>query len=308
MQWYLPRCRALDAWNASTGANVVVAAADWGVLLSHQEFMGRIDPNRLHNSITGTNDVGQGEGKWHGTAVLGLVGAGLNADGMVGFAPDASMWSIQAGVESATQAALTPDHNSWASAIEWVRGQPVDEGVRKVLLVEAQTGALGNIEAIPCVAEAIRDAIADNVVVCVAAGNGGMPVDQGTGGVMPSATGSILVGATVFDDCPKRNPRWPDSNFGEQITVWAPGDGMFDLTCSADEDELYTHTFGGTSGAAAKVAGAVALMLGANSKLEHFQIREILRKLRSRTTEDESGTTGAFLDAWEAVDKALDAR
>jgi subtilisin family serine protease len=61
--------------------------------------------------------------------------------------------------------------------------------------------------------------------------------------------------------------------------------------------------FGGTSGAAAKVAAAVALMLQVNPKLTPEQVREIIKKTGGVVdiSADPKKTAGVFLDAGTAV-------
>jgi len=150
---------------------------------------------------------------------------------------------------------------------------------------------------------AIKRAIARNVIVVVAAGNGNRDVTIADDGVTPiPQTGSILVGATDYD--PKRNPRSQFSNFGSTMIVSAPGDIARDLTCAATSDTAYTNAFGGTSGAAPKVAGTIALMLGVNPKLTHQQARDILFTGPDVVDTDISKTVGSFLNAQHAVDQA----
>ena len=161
----------------------------------------------------------------------------------------------------------------WAEAIDFVRRTDAG-GRRKVIILEVQTGTGGNYEQIPSVHRAIRAAIADGCVVCVAAGNGNRPADRTDGDEPFDPTGSILVGATAYDE--RLNKRAWFSNYGSRVVVSAPGDPRHDLTCGQAADNAYRNGFGGTSGATPKVAGTVALMLSVNPQLSHDDIRDIL--------------------------------
>ena len=166
-----------------------------------------------------------------------------------------------------------------------------------------QTRPGGNYEQIPSVSRAIRAAIADGCVVCVAAGNGDRPADRTDGDEPFDPTGSILVGATTYDE--KLNKRASFSNYGSRVVVSAPGDPSHDLTCGQAANNSYRNAFGGTSGATPKVAGAVALMLSVNPQLSHDDIRDILAGTGSPVTEEPGKPIGVFLNAEAAVAEAL---
>lgn len=305
-QWYIFRCGVERAWGllpgGVSGRGVVLADVDWGFLDRHVELRARI---AFKHDVVRDRDgiVANGSEIHHGTAVLGLAGAAnaavdaVSGFGMVGVAYEAELWAVQAGDDQ------HKEHHFWARAIDLVRDRDA-QGRRKVLLVEIQTARLGNIEQSLQISQAIRDAVASGVVVCVAAGNGGRDAGLADDGLTEIAeTGAILVGATRFDPDPAVNER-ADSNFGDRVTVYAPGDRLSDLTCSHLALAGYRNRFGGTSGAAAKVAGVAALMLQANDQLTHEEVRDILRDTGSPVTDDPD-KPGRFLAAERAVLEAL---
>jgi subtilisin family serine protease len=299
-QWYLHRTSVLEAWGlGARGAGVVIAAIDWGFLTSHPELAPRLDMRKAYNAIDHDDAVDEGTYIGHGTAVLGLAGAAGDGAGMAGYAPEASLWPIQAAIGGRAGA-----DGGWHDAIMHVTGED-SGGRRKVIIVEAQTGALGNCEQIPSTHAAIRWAIAHGVVVCVPAGNGGKPADLADDGATHfDRTGSILVGATSWDAVVNRP--WVDSNWGPALVVSAPGDPEHDVTCW--DDGYHTDGFGGTSGAAAKVAGVAALMLSVNPTLSPGHIREILHLTGTPIQTDPQAPekqAGVFLDAAAAVREAL---
>ncbi len=296
-QWYLHRTRVPQAWQYSRGANVVVADVDWGFRVSHQELRTAID--RTYNAVDGGADVTQGASAAHGTAVLGIAGARADGVGIVGYAPEASLWAIQG--DSGPNAPVFRE--PWAEAVDFVR-RTDSQRRRKVVIVEVQTWPLGgNYEQVPSVHRAIRAAIADGCVVCVAAGNGNRPADRTDSNEPFDPTGSILVGATAYDA--NSNKRAQFSNYGSRVVVSAPGDVQHDLTCGQALDSSYRNGFGGTSGATPKVAGTVALMLSINPDLTPGDVRDILSGTGSALMEDPGKPIGTFLNAEAAVAEAL---
>jgi len=296
-QWYIFRCKLDEAWLQHDGNGVIIVDIDWGFRTTHQDLRQNIDPAHTYNAYDGSANVSQGTWTMHGTGVMGLAAATMNNVGMCGAAVNATLWPIQAN----TGGTPLPGY-SWANAIEWASTQKAD-GHRMVIIVENMTGNFGNIEQVVSVNAAIKRAIARNVIVVVPAGNGNRDATIADDGVTPiPSTGSILVGSTDYD--PSRNPRTNWSNYGSTMTVSAPGDKAHDLTCAPTSDSAYTNSFGNTSGAAPKVAGTVALMLGLNPRLTHQQARDILFVCPDVVDTDVSKMVGSFLNAKHAVDEA----
>lgn len=315
-QWYIFRCRANAAWKIDigpgkpppSGNEVVIADVDLGFRVTHQDLQSRIE--LTHNSMDNTTNASVGDHIDHGTGVLGIAGAGDNDLGVAGFAYGASLWAVQADDGSA---AKFPD--SWADAINFVRTTN-SRGRRKVLILPCQTADLRNIELVPSINLAIKRAVDDNVVVCVAAGNGDKDAgidDSNATNLKPiDPTGSILVGATK--SAPLLNPRATfnggatGSNWGARIVVSAPGDEKHDVTCSSRSDDGYRNSFGGTSGAVPKVAGTIALMLEVNPQLSPKDVADILKQSKSKVTTGPPRLMGVFLDTEAAVREALTRR
>ena len=302
-QWYLFRCEADAAWNSPvSGAGVVVADIDFGYRVTHQDLAPNLNLALAHNSVDGSTNVSQGSGIAHGTAVMGILAGTVNDVGLTGFAFEAELWPIQ----SNTGSGVPQPGDPWANAIEFVRGAN-SAGRRKVINLEVQTGTFGNFEMVPSVNAAIRFAIASGIVVCVAAGNGNRSAeldDQNPPQPIPP-TGSILVGATEFLPFqPLDNVRASFSNFGTNVVVAAPGDPNHDLTCSDTADDAYRNGFGGTSGATPKVSGTAALMLQANPRLTHNEVRDILKQTGTVVTTDAAKPVGTFLNTGAAVAQA----
>lgn len=287
-QWYAFRCKLPEALETATGDGVIVAVIDWGFDDLHKEYGPNIELRKnIYNNDSFVSDGGINSRK-HGTASMGLAGARLNNCGIVGFAPDSILWAIQAGHDGFV------NHFCWAAAIDFVRSEPASQ--RKVIILEIQTLIGGNVESIQVINQAIRDAIAANIVVCVPAGND--PISDPNQDDEIPMTCSVLVSATEFD--PYYN--FANSSISSRVVVYAPGDPENDLTCQPGDG--HTLSFGGTSGAVAKVGGAVALMLEANPSLTPMQIRDILGSSTIPVLRDFDDPVGVLLDCQDAVYRA----
>jgi minor extracellular protease Epr len=298
-QWYLSRCDVPGAWaQQASGKGVIIADIDWGFDLGHPDLF-RTELSK--NIITNSPNVSDGNLLNHGNGVLGLAGAGVSEGGMAGIAYESTLWAIQAGTGAINRPVVEPAF--WVEAINFVLSTQAPG--RKVIILEVQTHDFSNIEMVPSIRQAIMEAIAAQIVVCVPAGNGNRSRDAGLDdeGLPIPDTGSIVVGATKFD--PETNPRC-GTNGGRRVVVYAPGDSENDLTCGSAPTR-YRFRFGGTSSATAKVAGVVALMLEKNDQLTTHEIREILMQSKKRVM-DQGTTVGVLLDANQAVSEAINMR
>jgi subtilisin family serine protease len=140
------------------------------------------------------------------------------------------------------------------------------------------------------------------VTVVIPAGNGARDAGVADNDRKPiNVHGAIVVGATTYEA--RRNVTWEDSNYGKHVTIWAPGAPDDDVTCDSSADDAYTKSFGGTSGAAAKVAGVVALMLSRNPSLRPDEIKAALLKSPDTAVNDKNKYAGKFLNAEDAVSR-----
>ncbi|HEY0140775.1 MAG TPA: S8 family serine peptidase [Thermoanaerobaculia bacterium] len=243
--------------NASgeAGGPVRLIDVEQGWTLSHEQFEEACDADRLQ-LLAGENHLFRG----HGTSVLGvLISAHAPVRGGVGMLP-----SLTIGLVSQHYKAKTGEiEYSTAAAI----ATAIESGFLSsgdILLIQAQylhktSGLLLPVEVEPAVKRAIRWAVAEEILVIEAAGNGSAFLTRDS-----TNSGAVLVGAaTSLDDM------WPDphrplffSNRGHGVQCYAWGE---EVTTSGDgetSEELddYTGEFGGTSAAASIIAGVAAVV------------------------------------------------
>jgi len=233
---------AVSAWSQASSTGLTIAFLDGGVQ-PLAEFGNRILTGwNVPQQSTVTTDTCGG----HGTHVTGIAAAtGNNAALIAGMCWDAKILPIVV-VNPCTF------FEQWvAEGLVWA----IDHGA-DVVNMSLQSNAGGQL---------LRDAVlygeALNVPMVAATGNNNLPAPA-----FPARwPETIAVAATTH-----LNLRWVNSNYGVEVDLAAPGENVLSLTTSGG---VITRT--GTSMAAPHVAGAVALMLGANPSLTNAQVRSI---------------------------------
>jgi Subtilase family len=295
---------ARTAWEQpggdGTGVQVVVVGGAWR--LTHEDLVGNM------GGIIGGQPIDAVSFRNHGTAVLGLVRAARNDHGVTGVAPACQVRQVATfGLGTARAIRLAADAlvAGGILLIEWQRPGPGSTGV-------GSAGFLP-LEWWPDDFAAIAYATAKGVIVVEPAGNGSVSLDDpfyDTPAPGFPATwknpfdrsqadcGAILVGAGAPPPGTHGHDRGPDRSrlafsnvgtaldaqgWGAELTTLAYGD----LQGGPSEDVWYTDSFGGTSGAAALVAGVAASLQGlqlAGTKRPPLTPADVRRLLR------ESGT------------------
>lgn len=242
----------------------------------------------------------------HGTSVLGIVAGLDDARGIVGITPNLASVRVVSRFRANTcenghnDAQCQPGaggvHTHVADAIAAaINATPPPH----VLLLEHQQ--FGNLpaETDSAVFDAIKMAVMNNITVIECAGNGSIDLDN-EGVTRNMDSGAIFVGAATKDPVNVNgesvHKRWQattqeGSNFGSRIDCYAWGEGICTagygdkrsrVTGMQTIDNRYTGIFGGTSGAAAIIAGAALLVLGLHLKRnQQLPLPEDLRNILS---------------------------
>jgi subtilisin len=227
------------AMNGIKGDGVKVAVLDSGIDYNHPDLKDNYKGG--YNFAYDNNDPFDDTRIGHGTHVAGIIAARDNGTGVVGVAPDASIYAVKVlngGMMGSTSDIL--------SGIEWAIANNMNVitmsfGVPFDPLYYSQA-----------VEEACSKAYAAGIILVAAAGNSNQPnVDY------PAAFDSVIaVSATARDDS-----RAPFSNYGTKTELAAPGVEIKSTVPGGGYAVL-----SGTSQAAPHVAGVAALILSAGIK------------------------------------------
>lgn len=240
-----------------TGAGVTAYVLDTGVNINHADFGGRASFgwNFVENNgdasdpPTGIDLNGKvvpcPAGGGHGTHVAGTI-----AGSTYGVAKAAKIVSVRIG----TCTGGTTD--DMVAGIDWVTAQAVKPAVANISF-----GSITNA----AVDQAVTASIAAGVTYAVAAGNYQSNACYVSPAEVPDA---ITVGAVDRTDMAASF-----SDFGPCLDIWAPG---VDIVSTSNESTIGAKLMSGTSMASPHVAGAAALVLGANPQATPAAVRSAL--------------------------------
>lgn len=278
-QWQYTTTRAHEVPQQVSRAAVAVTigVVDSGADITAPDIQAK--QASTYNAIDGSADVRDTVG--HGTFVASLAaGSASNGEGVAGIAGESRLIVVKASSHG-----LFTDFELAAAIIH-----AVDRGARVINL------SLGGTRYSPTEQRAILYAASKDVLLVAAAGNEflqGNPVEYPAALLQPVGSNGqggigLSVGATTMT-----GERAPFSNTGSYISLAAPGDNVFGaLSKSAPAKRwprvplpgsaagLYGYS-SGTSFAAPQVAGAAALVWGANSLLSARQVADVLKETAS---------------------------
>lgn len=260
--------RAEQAWDKSTGAGVVVAIIDSGII-AHPD----LDANSVGGydfvSSTSSGQAGSGDGNGrdpdpfdasgvlHGTHVAGTVAAVTNNNtGVAGTAPNARLLHLRVlGNQGYGSTSDIVDAIVWASGGS-VSGVPANTHPAEV--INLSLGGSGSCSA--TYQNAINSAVSRGSTVVIAAGNSNVNVSNAS----PANCNNII--SVAANDQNGARSIWTSgqaSNYGNLIDISAPGTSILSTYRSGSTPSYANNS--GTSMATPHVAGVVALMQAAAS-------------------------------------------
>ncbi|HEY0973327.1 MAG TPA: S8 family peptidase [Solimonas sp.] len=263
------------------GAGVHVYVIDTGLNAAHTDFSGRVGNGRNFASNGGgsllcqllgigcpaPDPVNTTDCNGHGTHV-----AGTAAGTVYGVAKRATVHAVRVldcGGSGANSGVI--------AGVDWVAANRVLPAVANMSLGGGNSDALD---------AAVNNAIAQGVTFVVAAGNDNANACTGSPNRVPAA---ITVGSTTNTDA-----RSSFSNFGTCLDLFAPGSN---ITSAWHTGNTATSTISGTSMASPHVAGAAALVLGANPGLTPAQVTDAVvgNATLGKVTSPGNGSPNALL-------------
>lgn len=266
--------------SANKGAGVKVAIIDSGIDYTHPD----LDDNYVggRDFVDGDDDPMDVYG--HGTHVAGTACAEDNGFGVVGVAPECTLYSLRV---------LNDDGaGSWSdiiAAMEWA----VDNGMQVAnLSLGSSLNPGGTVKG------AFDNAEAAGVVIMAAAGNDGNPPGKGNNVIYPARYDSVI--AVAATDSNDDRASW--SSTGDQVELAAPGVSVFSTWNDGDSphDPQPTYYDGawykygsGSSMASPHVAGTAALIIasGITDTNGNDLINDEVRQ-RLQATADDLGDPG----------------
>ncbi|WP_300661149.1 S8 family peptidase [Fluviicola sp.] len=265
-----PGIHAEEFWNTYNNHGAGIKICD----IEYQFNMNHADLPQV--TIIGPTPEDPGFGNDHGTAVLGEIASLDNGNGTTGIAHESQLFFAGAYVDMAYYLE------------EALISTLTELGEGDIVLIEQQTVAFEGtaeegyapVEWYEPFYDAIQLVSGNGIIVVEAAGNGNRNLDHPMFGMDNNGhypfleenwSEAIMVGAGAvgLDDTP-RSRMW-FSNYGSRIDVQGNGEGVvttgYGTAYSAEgENQYYSNTFGGTSGASPIVVGAVALLQSLNEE------------------------------------------
>ena len=254
------------AWTVAggNGANVKIVDIEYTWNLNHGDLSAfLIGPAPVVPLVEMTNGPGN-----HGTAVLGVMGGLSDGVGVTGIAWGSTLY---------VAAANTASGYNIASAITTAMASTLRPG--DIIVIEQQRSATVTnsndyvpVEWFKPTYDAIVVAVANEIIVCEAAGNGNQDLDgpffnTGHKPFRPeNDSGAIIVGAGAATGSTNRS-RLDFSSYGSAVDLQGWGEsvvttGYGNLYAADGTNFLYTAGFNGTSSATPIVAAAAAAVQG----------------------------------------------
>lgn len=244
---------AVNAWDITTGTNLIVSILDSGMPLTHPEFSGRM----LQGYDYANNDNNPTDDHGHGTNVGSIVGAkGNNGSLMAGV-----NWNCRIIPVKILNASNSGQYSWFASGITYA----VDNGA-KVLNM-----SVGGQSYSQAMADAVTYAFNNGriVVACMMNNNNNVTY-------YPAGLNNVIAIGAINNRMFRAVPFcWGGgSSFGSHIDFAAPGEMILGLVYNNPNS---TNYWCGTSQATPMTAGVISLLLGVNPSLTFNDIYNALK-------------------------------
>ncbi len=288
------------AWDIETGdPNLIIAVPDTGLNLNHEDIKDRIwiksaeiidgidndgngliDDNRGWDWVNGDNSPLDDNG--HGTNCTGIIGTTVNnSKGYAGV-----NWNSKIMPLKVLGSNNNGTYADMASSIYYA----VDNGAKIVSM------SIGGSSASQLLLDSINYAEANGVLLVFCTMNFNNSTTYYPAGYAKTKSNVIAVGATNSNDARTSPFFWAPtsgSNYGDHITVVAPGNYIFGLSSTSNTG--YNTYYGGTSQATPLVAGIASLIKSKKPSITPADIKQLI----SSTSEDKVGLPNEDTVGWD---------
>lgn len=306
---------ATDVTTEYTGQGIKVGIIDSGIDYDHEDLndniIGGYNTNTDSSELSDLDDTNVDPIYSHGTHCAGIIAAEDNGFGVIGVAPEASIYVIKIPFT------YTSEYAAVSALSHIIEG--IDKAIEEELDILSISAGLDRdiMSTSNCsvMNEAVNRAVEKGIIVVCAAGNHfGAEILSGLYEYDPSidypaaCENSIAVGClgpnslNPDDIAPTDVFRWSHSDKGPELDFMAPGVAVISTVVGSDW-EYQT----GTSMACPMVAGVCALILDVNPLFSPYDVKDILI-----ATAGDLGATGhdnkhgyGQIDAWDAFDVAM---
>lgn len=230
------------------GTGVKVAIIDTGIDYTHTDLDGNYKGG--YNFVGGNADPKDDNG--HGTHVAGTVAAEDNGIGVIGVAPEASLYAVKV-LDSTGSGTFS----NVIAGIDW----SVNNGMQVISM------SLGADSGSTSLKNAVDNAYNAGVVIVAAAGNDGNAAGTTDTVDYPARYDSVIAVAATDSS----NMRASFSSTGPAVEVSAPGVSVYSTIPGG-----YDY-YSGTSMATPHVTGTAALIIASNPGITNVDVRELLR-------------------------------
>lgn len=240
--------QAVPAWGCSRGRGINVAVLDTGIDWNHPD----LQPN-VKGAVSFVPNQTAMDGNGHGTHCAGTIGAVLNGAGVVGVAPEASLYGVKVLANNGS------GQFSWIIAgINWAIQN-------RMQIISMSLGGSSAPTALETVCNAAFNA---GLLVIAAAGNAGPPpAGQPTSVGFPGRYRNVIAVSAIDSN----NLIAGFSSRGPEVEICAPGVQVLSTAPGGGYQQL-----SGTSMACPHVAGAAAVVWGSHRFATNVQIWNLL--------------------------------
>ena len=265
LPWGIDRIDAELVHPSNKGTGVRVAIIDTGIDYTHPDLDGNYKGG--YNFVSGNDKPMDDSG--HGTHVAGIVAAEDNGIGVVGVAPEASLYAVKV-LDSSGSGTFS----NVIAGIDW----SVRNGMQ---IISMSLGANSGSTALQ---DAVDSAYNAGIVIVAAAGNDGNYAGTTDTVDYPARYDSVI--AVAATDSSDSRAIWYNSipitgsSTGPQVELSAPGASIYSTVptgaCGLCDPSGYRY-LSGTSMATPHVTGTAALIIASNPELTNVEIRWLLR-------------------------------